>query len=53
MRNAVDADAAELLVKSLANRNRLPELASLLRGRDVRLLPVHALESEGVNETMR
>jgi hypothetical protein len=47
---AGDADAAELLVKSLANRSRLPELASLLRGRDVRLLPVHALESEGVNE---
>jgi predicted amidophosphoribosyltransferase len=47
---AGDADAAELLVEHFANRGRLPELADLVRGRDVRLLPVHALESEGVNE---
>lgn len=47
---AGDPDAAELLVESFANRSRLPELVALLRGRDVRLLPVHALESEGVNE---
>jgi hypothetical protein len=45
-----DADAAEMLVGSLANRGRLSELSLLLQGRDVRLLPVHALESEGVNE---
>ena len=47
---AGDPDAAEHLVESFANRSRLPELVALLRGRDVRLLPVHALESEGVNE---
>jgi hypothetical protein len=47
---AGDADAAELLVESCANRNRLPELTAFVRGEDVRLLPVHALESEGVNE---
>jgi hypothetical protein len=45
-----DADAAEMLVGSLTNRDRLSELSLLLQGRDVRLLPVHALESEGVNE---
>ena len=45
-----DTDAAESLVRSLANRSRLTELTPLLQGRDVRLLPVHALESEGVNE---
>ena len=45
-----DADAADMLVGSLADRSRLSELSSLLQGRDVRLLPVHALESEGVNE---
>lgn len=44
------ADAAEHLVESFANRSRLRELVALLQGRDVRLLPVHALESEGVNE---
>jgi hypothetical protein len=37
-------------VGSLANRSRLTELTPLLQARDVRLLPVHALESEGVNE---
>ena len=47
---AGDTDAAEVLVGSFANRNRLSELTSLLQGQDVRLLPVHALESEGVNE---
>lgn len=47
---AGDADAAEVLVNSLANRSGLLELVSLLQGRDVQLLPVHALESEGVNE---
>jgi hypothetical protein len=47
---AGDADAAEALVGSLANRGCLTELAPLLREHDVRLLPVHALESEGVNE---
>ena len=47
---AGDADSAETLIDSLANRNRLAELSSLLQGRDARLLPVHALESEGVNE---
>jgi hypothetical protein len=45
-----DADAAEMLVGSLTNRDRLSESSLLLQGRDVRLLPVHALESEGVNE---
>jgi hypothetical protein len=47
---AGDADAAKILVESFANRGRVSELASLLEGRDIRLLPVHALESEGVNE---
>jgi hypothetical protein len=47
---AGDTDAAELLVGSFANQGCLPELASLIQGRDVCLLPVHALESEGVNE---
>lgn len=47
---AGDTDAAETLVGSLANRSRLTELTPLLQARDVRLLPVHALESEGVNE---
>jgi len=42
--------AAAALVGSLTNRSRLTELTPLLQGRDVRLLPVHALESEGVNE---
>ena len=35
---------------SLAKRGRVNELNSLLEGRQVVLLPVHALESEGVNE---
>ena len=47
---AGDADAAETLVENLTNRGCLTEVSSLLQGRDVRLLPVHALESEGVNE---
>ena len=47
---AGDADCAEALVENLVNRDRLSEMSSLLQGRDVRLLPVHALESEGVNE---
>jgi hypothetical protein len=47
---AGDADAAEALVDSLANRGCVTELKSLLQGREVGLLPVHALESEGVNE---
>jgi hypothetical protein len=47
---AGDADAAEALVENLTNRGCLTEVSSLLQGRDVRLLPVHALESEGVNE---
>jgi hypothetical protein len=47
---AGDADAAEVLVHSLANQGRLTELAPMIQGRDIRLLPVHALESEGVNE---
>ena len=45
-----DSDAAEILVDSLAKRGRVNELNSLLEGRQVVLLPVHALESEGVNE---
>jgi hypothetical protein len=45
-----DSDAAEILVDSLAKRGRVNELNSLLVGRQVVLLPVHALESEGVNE---
>lgn len=47
---AGDADAAKALVGGLANQRRLTELASMIQGRAVRLLPVHALESEGVNE---
>src|SRR5437588_11885716 len=45
-----DADAAEVLVAHLASRSCVPNVAALLRGQAVRLLPVHALESEGVNE---
>jgi hypothetical protein len=47
---AGDSDAAKILVDSLAKRGRVNELSSLLQGRQVVLLPVHALESEGVNE---
>ena len=47
---AGDADAADALVDGLVNRDRLAEVKSLLLGRNERLLPVHALESEGVNE---
>lgn len=47
---AGDADAAEARVDSLASRSCLTELRSLLQGREVGLLPVHALEYEGVNE---
>src|SRR5215469_3490729 len=47
---AGDGDTAEGLVDALASQGRLTELASLIQGHDVRLLPVHALESEGVNE---
>ena len=45
-----DADAAEVLVAHLASRSCVSNVAALLRGQAVRLLPVHALESEGVNE---
>ena len=47
---AGDADAAELLVNDLASQNWLPALRVSLQGFHVELLPVHALESEGVNE---
>ena len=45
-----DTDAAKILVSNFANAGRLSELSSLLGSRPVALLPVHALESEGVNE---
>src|SRR5207253_11496121 len=45
-----DADAAEVLVAHLASRSCVSNVAALLRGQAVRLLPVHALETEGVNE---
>ena len=42
--------AAKVLVAHLASRGCVPNVVALLRGQSVRLLPVHALESEGVNE---
>ena len=42
--------AADLLVAELANQDRVGELRSFLEGHAVELLPIHALESAGVNE---
>jgi adenine/guanine phosphoribosyltransferase-like PRPP-binding protein len=45
-----DVDAADLLVAELASHERIGELRSLLKGHTVELVPIHALETEGVNE---
>ena len=45
-----DIAAADLLVAELASQERLGDLRSFLEGRAVELLPIHALESAGVNE---
>lgn len=46
-----DIAAADLLVAELASQDRLGDLRSFLEGgHAVELLPIHALESAGVNE---
>ena len=45
-----DVDAADLLVAELASNERVGEIRSLLEGHTVELVPIHALESGGVNE---
>jgi hypothetical protein len=47
---AGDITAADLLVAELANQERVEELRASLEGRAVELVPIHALESAGVNE---
>lgn len=45
-----DAVAAAALVAESINAQAVQRLAALLGGRAVKLVPIHALESEGVNE---
>jgi len=45
-----DADAADLLVADMTRRVCIPSLMTLMGSRQARLLPIHALESKGVNE---
>ena len=45
-----DAVAAEALVGEMISASAMEQLAALLRERSVVLVPIHALESEGVNE---
>ena len=45
-----DADAADLLVADMIRRDCIPSLMMLMESRQARLLPIHALESKGVNE---
>jgi len=45
-----DADAADLLVANMIRRDCVPSLMTLMGFRPVQLLPIHALESKGVNE---
>jgi hypothetical protein len=45
-----DADAADLLVADMIRRDCIPSLTMLMESRQARLLPIHALESKGVNE---
>jgi hypothetical protein len=45
-----DADAADLLVAEMIRRDCIPNLMMLMESRQARLLPIHALESKGVNE---
>ena len=47
---AGDITAADLLVAELASQERLGELTASLKGHAVELVPIHALESAGVNE---
>ena len=47
---AGDIAAADLLVAELASQDRTRELRSLVEGHTVELVPIHALESGGVNE---
>jgi hypothetical protein len=45
-----DADAAALLVADMVQRDCTTHLMMPMRSRQARLLPIHALESKGVNE---
>ncbi len=45
-----DITAADLLVAELASQERVGELRAFLEGHAVELVPIHALESAGVNE---
>ena len=47
---AGDIAAADLLVAELANQERAGDLRAFLEGGAVELVPIHALESAGVNE---
>jgi hypothetical protein len=47
---AGDIAAADLLVAELASQDRTRELTLLFEGHTVELVPIHALESGGVNE---
>lgn len=47
---AGDITAADLLVAELASEDRLEELRACLQEHIVELVPIHALESAGVNE---
>jgi hypothetical protein len=45
-----DITAADLLVAELACEDRVGEIGAFLEGQTVELVPIHALESAGVNE---
>jgi hypothetical protein len=45
-----DITAADLLVAELASEDRVEEIRAFLQGHIVELVPIHALESAGVNE---
>jgi hypoxanthine-guanine phosphoribosyltransferase len=45
-----DADAADLLVADMIQRDCTTNLMMPMRSRQARLLPIHALEAKGVNE---
>lgn len=45
-----DLRAADVLITALASREAVQQVSTLLAGRSAELVPIHALESRGVNE---
>jgi len=47
---AGDIQAADILVATLVNRDAVEQIGAMIAAHSVELVPIHALESEGVNE---